>query len=399
MSVSGANIVELTDDRMITVNGEPFFLIGLYDGMNHLGFEYSQTAPRFGLDQVDDVKGVLEEIASVGFNAIRYIPWHGYQQARDTKVLTMMNELGIMAFTSIPDDREVVEWLKQHDAFLMWEIADEPVWTKRVPLRSLQQRYDWLKRYDKDHPVFMNHAPQNSLVEIRQWSEPSDIVGVDIYPYFPSKQGHLPNTRISVIGDYMKWLNAAVNGEKPMIMILQGYQMKQLFRGSKPTYEELRFMAYDAIVNGASGIVFYGTAGAYDGPNWSAVIPVVRELNALAPVLGTPNFEQRLFAIPSGNPDMPIEVIAKVYKGDTYIIAINRSDKKVTAQIEGISWDVGDVLNVCFEERQVEVNSDAGMLIDDFQPYGVHVYSTRTIDVELNGISTKDLKYLNVIAQ
>jgi hypothetical protein len=102
IGASGASRVQLTDERMMLVDGEPFFLIGLYDGMNHLGVEYSKTAPRFGNDQVDGMSGVLTEIAAIGFNTIRYIPWYGYQQIRDNRFLSMMNEHGLMAFTSIP---------------------------------------------------------------------------------------------------------------------------------------------------------------------------------------------------------------------------------------------------------------------------------------------------------
>jgi hypothetical protein len=124
---------------------------------------------------------------------------------------------------------------------------------------------------------------------------------------------------------------------------------------------------------------------------------VVRELSILAPVLGTPHHKQRLFVIPSNTSDMPIEVIAKVHDGETYIIAVNRSDKKITAQIEGISWDVGSTLNVCFEERQIDVNQERGAFIDKFGPYAVHVYSTKMVKNDLRSISENDLKYLNIV--
>jgi hypothetical protein len=359
----------------ILVNGKPFFPIAIYDGMRHLGVEYSATAPQFAEGDVANKLSILQRMSGAGFNSMRYIPWHGYKYLRDTLFMDMAYSQGIMCWTSIPNNQSTVAWIAQHKGLLMWEIADEPVW-QEMEFGPLLRKYETVRDWDPVHSVWMNHAPQNELEEITKYNQACDITGVDIYPFYPIKQHHFPNTEISVVGEYTEWILESVNYEKPAIVVLQGYGLNDEFGQMRPTVHELRFMVYNCIVKGAAGIVFFGTSGMYDGSNWSSVTKVTEELAKLHDVLA-------VTSVMPYDAVGPVEYLIKQLNSEIYIVAVNTSRGKVKV-VFSLPLLQGNLqrLSVLFEDRSVYVDSSEGTFSDWFDGFGVHVYSTkRSLDV------------------
>jgi hypothetical protein len=133
---------------------------------------------------------------------------------------------------------------------------------------------------------------------------------VDIYPvsYSPRVHSDLPKKDIGLVGDQTRWIKQTA-GSKPIWVTLQIAWSGVIPTRAKPdlvprfpTGAELRFMAYQAIVNGARGLVFFGghvtsvmsPADATTGWNWSfwheALRPLVQQLasGSLAPALVAP---------------------------------------------------------------------------------------------------------------
>jgi hypothetical protein len=122
--------------------------------------------------------------------------------------------------------------------------------------------------------------------ELVRYRPAFDVTGADIYPvaYPPGEHSDLANKDISVVGDVtQKMLQAAVG--KPIWMTLQiawsGVTPSQQWPGLVPrfpTLHEERFMAYQAIINGARGLIFFGghltqvmrPRDAQAGWNWSS---------------------------------------------------------------------------------------------------------------------------------
>ena len=166
-----------------------------------------------------------------------------------------------------------------------------------------------LRKLDPNHVIWLNHAPRNSLADLRLYNTAVDMAGCDIYPVPPNLSvGHsdLPDKGLTSVGAYTERMRAAAPG-KACAMVLQGFGWRDLGSqnnehdkavgiGRRPSWAESRFMAYDAIVHGANAILYWGTAyvkpqeseaaGATGRPRlWYDLLRVARELRALEPAL------------------------------------------------------------------------------------------------------------------
>ncbi len=375
--------VSIREDNMLLVDGKPFFPIGVYY------VPYSDRG--------------LSEAAKAGFN-LALCP--GGPMA--AKALKKFEEYGLMAWVPIgglmklDQDKEAraaklketVERLKNEKALLVWESVDEPVWGSNT--EGLLEGYRAVKALDPDHPVWTNHAPRNTIAELARFNAATDITGCDIYPVpEPQTQSDLPNKTIAVVADETQKQKTTVADRKPIWMVLQGFAWAELRvkQGGKaepvyPTYEQSRFMAYDAIVHGARGILYWGTRYTERPSRFlNDVKRVASELSDLTPVLTAPDSKTPLTIEP---PDAPIKALVKDVGPDRYVFAVNESAKTVTATFAGIEARASQ-LAVFGEARNLPVVG--GKVKDSFGPYAVHVYSTDTTVTNLvaNGSFEKDV--------
>jgi hypothetical protein len=82
---------------------------------------------------------------------------------------------------------------------------------------------------------------------------------------------------------------------KPVWMVLQAFGWGDLARASKPpepwtgrtpSYDEIRFMTFDAIINGAGGVIYWGLPYLPEGdPMWESLKSVASELDEILPIL------------------------------------------------------------------------------------------------------------------
>src|SRR5207237_2171797 len=137
-----------------------------------------------------------------------------------------------------------------------------------------------------------------------------DDPGADAYPvsYPPGAHTRTGNRDIGVVGDVTRKLMRAAGG-KPVWMTLQiawsGVAPSKQHPGVVPRFPTLqaeRFMAYQAVVSGARGLVFFGghltqvaapqaAAAGWNWTFWDEVLrPLVAELTsaAVAPALVAP---------------------------------------------------------------------------------------------------------------
>jgi hypothetical protein len=150
-----------------------------------------------------------------------------------------------------------------------------------------------------------------------------------------------------------------------------------------PTLPQQRFMTYQAIINGARGLVYFGgglrgTIPERDLPfgwNWTywerVLRPVVEEVGDKGPLA------EALCAASSKLPvkasDSAIELCVREVGGDVFVLACCREPQK-TAQVQftGLPNDIGDG-DVLFESPR-KVTAKSGTFTDWFAPYDVHVY-------------------------
>jgi hypothetical protein len=303
---------------------------------------------------------------------------------------------------------KIAQGLRTHDALGAYKGVDEPSWGG-VPAAGLARARTKLRTIDADHPVVITQAPLQPVATLLAYRPAFDITGADIYPiaYPPGRHSDLPNRDISVVGDVTKKMVEAA-GAKPIWMTLQiawsGITPNQENPDRVPRFPSLheeRFMAYQAIVNGARGLIFFGgqltqVMAAVDAPlgwNWRfwerVLRPLVAELTspAVLPALTAPLARAAVTASAAD-----VELTAR-RSGDTlHVIAVRRGGTTSRVTISGLprrrnsaQLTGGQVMFEYAQDplppplqpdkqkfRSVQVAN--GSFQDWFGPHDVHVY-------------------------
>jgi cell division septation protein DedD len=272
-----------------------------------------------------------------------------------------------------------------------WKGADEPLWSGIAP-SALQFAYcrstgrgqtSWCGGepvLDSTHQWVTIEAPRGTSSQIQPYSDVTDIHGVDVYPVTLTN----PSPNLHDVGT---WTNtvASVTPSKAAWSTLQVCDSGSYNTGGQfvlPTLAQERYMAYDAIVNGARSLAFYGgnIPGCWNatdrqyGWNWtfwtSVLKPLVQELNAaspIAPALVDPGSTQVLTTS-----DPSTEAISRTSAdGDTWVIAARSGTGTQQVTISGLPTNLGTG-DVYTENRSVAASNDS--IADSFDQWGVHVY-------------------------
>ncbi|HZO98108.1 MAG TPA: hypothetical protein VFB42_12125 [Gaiellaceae bacterium] len=251
----------------------------------------------------------------------------------------------------------IVTALRGHPALGAWKGVDEP----RNPFRGddwvrpagLVRAYRKVKALDPGHPLVIVQAPRNTVAELTPYRPAFDITGADVYPvaYPPGRHAGTPRRDVGVVGDVTRKMVAAA-GAKPVWTTLQiawsGTTPSRDHPGVVPrfpTLHEERFMAYQAIVSGARGLVFFGghltqvcTPGdAKLGWNWTfwelVLRPLLRELTstAVGPALVAPAAGAQVTAS-AGD----VELAVRREGGFLYVIAVRRGGATSLVRFSGL---------------------------------------------------------------
>jgi len=396
----------------VTINGDSTEI----NGKKIFGISVAVLPPPDG--KTPDGKSAWQEFADGGVNLARIVPsvsgesygWtdKGYGLAR--QYLDGLQSAHLYAWLWLGDDiahfdakdtakaeklKKLIETFKDHPALAFWKGEDEPLWgqmnAKEPGTKSpatLAAPYKMIHQLDPNHPMVVIQAPRGTVQELAGYRGVLDITGADVFPISYPPGGHLanfPNKDISSVGDWTKMMVEAAGG-KPVWMTLQISFSGTATKGKTlrmPTFPEERFMTYDAIINGARGVNYFGGANpltlserdAKLGYNWTfwdrTLKPLLAEINAkgpLAEALVAPNSKLPIKVKGEG-----IELCAREVGKDLYILAASKEPQK-TAQVEftGLPKDAKEGA-VLFEEPR-KVTATDGTLKDWFAPYDVHVY-------------------------
>jgi hypothetical protein len=398
--VEAATRVTITPEAQLRVNGHPFLPIALNPG------------PPTDLTNPEGADG-WTELAQGGVTLVRAgapagQDWNEVNEKQLTRYLDVIHAHGIYA---APMLRELVDLRKQgraeklaafvsrfknHPAVLFWKSADEPQWGK-IPVEPLKQAYDLIHQLDTDHPVWLAQAPKGTIEQLKPYSAACDILGFDIYPISepPGKHAGVANKGLSLVGDFT--LRAAEISDRPMpiYMILQGCwsgvlpQHNPKNRLMFPTFREERYMLYEALIDGADSIAFFGLTFGLNGRDselgfnwtwWRAVLrPLLAQIKAgteLYPVLTSPPSKYPLEY--TGKPQ--IEAMWKEAGVYLYIFAAAREGKPLDVTFSGLQDGTVEVL---FENRTL--SASGGKFQDRFAEHDVHVYRALRRDVTVTG--------------
>ena len=291
--------------------------------------------------------------------------------------------------------REVVEALESDSsatALALWKGADEPWWAG-FPPAELQFAYciatargdsswcDGRPTADEEHLWVTIQAPKGTAADLAPYSAVTDIHGVDHYPVTFDE----PDPNLHQVGAWTDTIRSVT----PKGAVWTTLQV--CASGSSgpdgsfvlPTKAQERYMVYDAIINGARSLAFYGgnlsrcwntsdTAAGWNWTFWDTVLEdLVREIGSdspLAPALVNPGSTK-----PLASTDATTQVISRegATESELWILAARHGAGAEAVTISGLPATVQSG-TVYTEGRAVEVTN--GSLTDSFSRWDVHVY-------------------------
>jgi len=249
-----------------------------------------------------------------------------------------------------------------HPALLAWFISDEPNGFK-IPPEELEGVYKTLKEIDPWHPVSMVFTAP--FLSSKKYKNVVDIVMADPYP--------VPNGSVSQTGDVSKQLRSEFEGKRPVWIVPQAFGGGEWWE-REPTYQEMRSMTYQSIVNGARGIQYFIRHGMNSFPKstsaWNECGRMALEVAEITPWLLS---DEKPLPVRSSSAN--VLVTSALHNGQLLIIAVNKvnSPQKVEINISGSSSGLAKVL---YENRSLPLYS--GGISDYLPPFGSQVYLVNT---------------------
>ncbi len=409
ISASWAGNTMLDKDGMLMVNGERRFVLGLYQTADNDDFAQEAAGAGFNLIRANANAESLDRAQKAGLQC--WIPvgnWAVADQNQKDKLSELINKHKshpALAVWEGPDEilwnvwwlrwnRAQVRWKEVNNALknfkgsneeqsqlrelqTQWEryrssgryaqaeeiedqmrltlgmkSASEKLsdWYMHIPalMQQLNQGSKIVRDNDPEHVIWFNHAPRNTLDDLKKFQNVADIVGCDIYPVpFGPKVGHsdLQERNISSVGSYTRRMAASAPG-KPVWMVLQGFGWDDLLDAKpettrpRPTYQQTRFMAYDSIVNRARGILYWGTfAPEPNSELWNDIKKVVSELSELQRFLSAKDANSKITLKEChryGSDEKGVVLLAKKVKDDYAFIIVNEAVEPIEFEISGL---------------------------------------------------------------
>lgn len=396
-----ASVVTIDADNVLRVDGERVFPVGFTTGPPPDGMTPEGTD---GLQELADAGGLFLRTGAQGG------PWDETTFEREQAWQDAAAEHGLVCWAFLrelgsigPQDaareamlRRVVTRFRDHPGMGIWKGEDEPAWGRK-PVGPVERAYQIIRELDPDHPVQLTQAPRNTVEEVKAYNGACDITACDIYPvgYPPGAHSHLPNKGISVVGDYTRRMREVAGDQMPVWMVLQIAWSGVIKPGKTlrfPTFAEERFMAYQAIINGARGLVFFGgnlpqamtpedAALGWNWRFWTRVLrPLMEEIGRHSPLHS---------ALVAPDSKLPVAVtIKQAFGGEAepsevefcvretpealFLLVSKREGATVEVEFSGLPADLpaGEVMY----EPPRTVACTEGRLTDWFAPLEVHVY-------------------------
>jgi hypothetical protein len=387
------SVVTINADKVMVMNGRKVFPITLSPG------PLTNSRTPYGDDALDE----LGDAGALIFRMAQTTDWNSTVIANQQAALDWAAQHGMYCMVNLrelsqfdagdtakeTELRMVVNQFKNHPALAVWKNADE-AWWGGVSVSNLQRGYDVIKQEDTNHPIEQTHAPRGTIADLQPYNSAADILALDIYPVGipPGANSLLANKEISMVGDYAQFLAQISSGQKQFWMVEQiawSGVVPPAHTLVFPTFRQSRYMAYQAIINGARGLMFFGgnvaaTLNAQDAPlgwNWTfwndVLKPVVQQIgdhSALTPALVAPN--SSLPITMTGTTSSNVEFCVREASPYLYILASKREGPTTNVTFSGLpGWaTTGEVLY----ESPRTVTATGGQFSDTFAAFDVHVY-------------------------
>lgn len=278
----------------------------------------------------------------------------------------------------------------------LWQGADEP-WSRGIPARSLAFVYCRVTSrgepsacageppLDRNHLLVTILAPSGRPADLAPYSDVTDSLGVDVYPVTLDDHGSpdlhdvgvWTRTIAGITRDHSVWTTLQICSADAYNKHTGAYVL--------PSAYQERYMVYDAIINGARGISFFGGDNPHCwnridrryGWNWTfwnrALVRLIGQIgsrSALGPALDDAASNDGLQTSDPGTE--AISRVAVTPSGTQLWVVAARSDAGVEhVAISGLPASIKSAA-VYGERRTVHLSE--GTINDTFRQWQVHVY-------------------------
>lgn len=370
------------EQRVVTVDGEPFFPIGLFRvptedlrevadmGFNTVISWMERPRPV----RIEDQPAYLDAAHAVGLKVIdypcQYAPRGNLNYANDSFAQNfdefISNEL-----------TKCTTMVRNHPAMLAWYTPDEP--NLAAPyldegedrmVKLCRRYYETLRDDDPAHPVyglFCYSVPMG-----KGWQNTYDIAGVDAY-WCPLARDHTPLVpALATAGAEA----VTRHYEKPFWLVLEAERYSNSARCLSPA--EQRCQTYLALIQGARGILYFIHPVRYQ-PLWKEFKSLNAEIRTLAPYALSDSEPPSVTVTPSSLQNLLL--VRAFRKGtDVVLLAANpsRMDAGAVFALKGFKTEKVEVL---FEDRS-PLPVHKGGFEDQVPSYATRAYRlhSRTMD-------------------
>lgn len=384
---------------------------GAFAGEND-GFLHTTTGVRFpiGFYDIPDRDDGLKEMAASGINLVRCGGKADLDRCKKAGLLGWI-PLAVDAGPTDALKARVLE-LRDHPALAVWEGPDEVVWnftaysglaesanitrddwTFQRPnavayarrkaaeiMPRMNQAIDFVRKNDPKHrPFWINEAGDSDVIYVRQYMDSIDATGCDFYPV---KAERRDLTSIGKMTD--RW--RMTGRDKPVWMVLQAFSWHKV-RPEKypapayPTFDETRFMAWDAIVHGARGILYWGSQFVDDRAFLPSIYAMTAELAALEPFLVGPEVQgptiRLIEADLDGKTKRGVRMSVRAAGDDCLIALVNEDDIPhpgvEVRNLDDLRIEAAELVLLYGDETVKVVNDE---LTTRMQPHEVKLFAT-----------------------
>lgn len=379
-------------DGFLRADGRTLFPIGSYE-----------------LPADDDALG---EMAAAGFNLVRC----GSKADLDRAAAVGM--LGWAPVALQRGDqaklREQIVALKDHPALAVWEGPDEVVhrftgstrlyrvdkihktpdaWLRQRPeavayareqaaviLPGLRAGAKLIRELDgPSRPIWMNEAANSDARYVREYVDSVDIIGCDSYPIRAGRKA-----AEATIGPLVERWKQVGRDRKPVWMVLQAFSWSELGEYHRaattcyPSFAQSRLMAYQVIVHGGRGILYWGSHYLKSDAFRQSLYALVSELAALQPFLIAPDVEGINAAPIRGglaSDARGVRAVARRVDDQWLLILVNEDPRTyLGTEVTGLDALDGRQLHWLYGDESLEVRQ--GEIVVRLQPLEVKVFAT-----------------------
>ena len=378
---------------------------GAPDGLLHVD---GKTLFTLGFYELPKEDAELARMAEAGVNLVRCGSPADLDRAQGAGMYAWM-PLNL-AQGATDEMRARVEAAAKHPALAIWEGPDEVVWNftacsrlyrvqhvhkrpgawkhrapeavayaeeqAKVIIPNMRAAVAMIHEVDtRNRPVWINEARDSDQDYVRQCLDFVDITGCDYYPIRDV------NRDVAAIGEAVRdWTERGMG--KPVWMVLQAFSWDELgdYYGVKntayPSFGESRFMAYDAIANGAAGILYWGSNYLKSAAFRQSLYALIAELSRLQPFLAAPDVPGVRARLASGGElSEAVKLKARQADGQWLVLLVNEdAEHSFDVVVEGLGGVEAKELQGLYTPGRYPVSERA--IAVHLQPLGIVLCAT-----------------------